>query len=694
MPLVPPNLDTRTFEELVTEVRRRIPTATPEWTDLNESDPGITLAELFAFMSEQLLFQINQVPAKGLITFLKMVGAELHPATPAVADVTLIPLNPATNPTELTIDLSPATRVETSGPPPGEKNAIVFETARPITVLNGELVDLVSRDCNLEFISQKNANESPTEPFKPFGTADDTADQFYLVFQLSLPGATWPEGTFRLRVNLKDSKDVGEPPVDPTTPVADVEPRIRWAIATGTQTNLDGTKSLTFADFEGVEDSTHEFTRSGYLLLHFDDQTAPAFFRAPDETALEPEFFRGFFVLRAEVARPDAYENEGPPELNTIRLNTVPASAVQTVRNEFPGGSSGLPFQRFQLANAPVVPESTVVVIDESSEGGGATETWTETDDLFAADGNDRVYELFPATGEILFGDGVFGKIPPPDDGSSPNGNITVQSYQFGGGFAGNVGAGTLTNVTVIDPGVTTTFDATNVLPAAGGADEEPVALGVARAPAVVRSRFRAVTKTDFEALARETPLVRVARAFALANSRPSCGIGASPGSVTVILVPFARFEDSIHTPIPLPPHVAAAVLRYLDGRRLITTEVFTAPAVFRQVTVEARIQVEPRASVAATRAAVIAELERFFHALVGGDDGEGWPFGGTIFFSRVFERIVNVPGVARADEVLIGLEDGPRIECEDLRINRGELLFSGQHVVRASAAVLARGGA
>ena len=117
MPLVPPNLDNRTFNQLVTEIRRRIPTATPEWTDLNPSDPGITLAELFAFLSEQLLFQVNQVPTKGLITFLQMVGAELHPATPAVADVTFTALGVSGGP-DLTFDLRKGTRVETSGPPP------------------------------------------------------------------------------------------------------------------------------------------------------------------------------------------------------------------------------------------------------------------------------------------------------------------------------------------------------------------------------------------------------------------------------------------------------------------------------------------------------------------------------------------------------------------------------------------------
>src|SRR5579871_5063447 len=97
MPLVAPNLDTRNFEQILAEVRRRIPTFTPEWTDLNDSDPGMTLAQLFAFMTEQLAFQINQVPDKGLVTFLQMVGIELHPAVPAAADVTFIPVG-GTNP--------------------------------------------------------------------------------------------------------------------------------------------------------------------------------------------------------------------------------------------------------------------------------------------------------------------------------------------------------------------------------------------------------------------------------------------------------------------------------------------------------------------------------------------------------------------------------------------------------------------
>src|SRR5262249_41514314 len=88
MPLEPPNLDTRTFEQLVAEARLRIPRYTPEWTDFNESDSGITLLELFAWLTEMMLYQLNQVPQLSYIKFLQLIGLELRPAQPATAHLT------------------------------------------------------------------------------------------------------------------------------------------------------------------------------------------------------------------------------------------------------------------------------------------------------------------------------------------------------------------------------------------------------------------------------------------------------------------------------------------------------------------------------------------------------------------------------------------------------------------------------
>ena len=88
MSLPVPNLDDRHFQDLVDEAKRRIPRYSPQWTDHNVSDPGITLVELFAWLTEQYLFRLNQVPDKNFITFLDLIGVRLQPAQPAKGDVT------------------------------------------------------------------------------------------------------------------------------------------------------------------------------------------------------------------------------------------------------------------------------------------------------------------------------------------------------------------------------------------------------------------------------------------------------------------------------------------------------------------------------------------------------------------------------------------------------------------------------
>ncbi len=87
MPLRPPNLDDRRFEDLVEEARRRIAQSCPEWTDLSPSDPGMVLLEAFAYLTDILLYRLNRLPDKAYIEFLRLIGVYLQP--PAAASVTL-----------------------------------------------------------------------------------------------------------------------------------------------------------------------------------------------------------------------------------------------------------------------------------------------------------------------------------------------------------------------------------------------------------------------------------------------------------------------------------------------------------------------------------------------------------------------------------------------------------------------------
>ncbi len=76
MPLILPDLDDRRYADLVEEARALIPSYAPEWTNHNPSDPGITLIELFAWLSEMLIYRLNRVSDDNLRTFLKLLNGK------------------------------------------------------------------------------------------------------------------------------------------------------------------------------------------------------------------------------------------------------------------------------------------------------------------------------------------------------------------------------------------------------------------------------------------------------------------------------------------------------------------------------------------------------------------------------------------------------------------------------------------
>lgn len=74
MPLQLPNLDDRTYDDLVAEALSMIPTYAPEWTNYNSSDPGITLIELFAYLTEMLIYRLNRVTNANKQAFLNLIN--------------------------------------------------------------------------------------------------------------------------------------------------------------------------------------------------------------------------------------------------------------------------------------------------------------------------------------------------------------------------------------------------------------------------------------------------------------------------------------------------------------------------------------------------------------------------------------------------------------------------------------------
>ncbi len=127
-----PNLDDRSFDEILAEAIRLIPQYCPEWTNFNKSDPGITLLELFAWMTESVTYRLNRVPEKNFLAFLNLMGIDLLPPQPAKAVVTFL-VSDKTDKVSLPKGLQLAT-VATD-----DRDAQVFETDAPLTAVNNRL---------------------------------------------------------------------------------------------------------------------------------------------------------------------------------------------------------------------------------------------------------------------------------------------------------------------------------------------------------------------------------------------------------------------------------------------------------------------------------------------------------------------------------------------------------------------------
>jgi hypothetical protein len=145
MSLSSPNLDDRTFEQLVQEALRRVQQISPDWTDLSPSDPGIVLLELFAYLTETMLYRLNRLPDKAYTEFLRLMGVQIRP--PAAAAVTLRFSRGST--ADQAIEIPRGTRVAGSRTDAGH-DPPVFETWRAATLRPGETqVDVVAHHCEL-----------------------------------------------------------------------------------------------------------------------------------------------------------------------------------------------------------------------------------------------------------------------------------------------------------------------------------------------------------------------------------------------------------------------------------------------------------------------------------------------------------------------------------------------------------------
>jgi predicted phage baseplate assembly protein len=678
MPFPEIQLDDRNFERLVADAKRRIPGYTPEWTDLNDSDPGITLVHLFAWLEEMILWRLNRVPEKNYVEFLKLIGIEREPAAPAKTELTFsLATSAQESPPEtepLVVTIAEGTQVSTT-----EADAdgpVIFETDKELNVVATRLRTLQSFDGATFLQCLELANGIGEAFFYPFGPQPQAAAAFYLGFDRSFPPS--PNSRPYVLTIHAYTADLMESGQGISLNIGELPPPVLavWEYWAG--------PAKKWLPLKITDDTTGGLTRSGAVSFEGPVGAETTKLGLLQKPADKPLFW---FRYRIEQVPGAGYETS--PRLKDVLINTAGASNLTTAKDEFLGASDGSPNQQFRFAHRPMLPEGLTIQVDE----GNGFQSWERVSDFAEATRTCKVYTLNTSIGEIAFGDGEHGKIParltesahPEED--LPN--IRASKYRWGGGARGNVGANKVTSPQV--PFV----NVTNLSPATGGQDEESMEDAKSRAPQSLRTQSRAVTTEDFEFLARQTPGARIRRARALPQHHPSLqpirptevparfqATATTPGAVTVVVVP-----DSLSAkPVP-SEETCAAVARWLDQHRLVTSELYVAAPKYREVRITARVIVQKNAISHQVVQILKNRLLAYFHPLSGGTDGSGWEFGGTIYFSDTYRLILETPGVARLEvKDITTYVDGLLVEpALDVVLEKNELVFSGNHQVFAS---------
>ncbi len=634
-----PSIDNRRFDDILAEIRTRIPRYTPEWTDLNDNDPGIALSQLFAWLSEMLLYRLENTPKLNYIKFLQLLGIELKPAEPAIADITFPVLETHSEPFVIVPKNTQVTADAATGDVP-----LVFETERTLMALTAKLVAVQVFD-GYAFSDLSLTNDQTAESYEPFGPLANAESALMLGFRYN---GEFPEVELSLAVYASEataelpafSCDLPETQFFPSAEIV-------WQYWNGREW-----RNMTL-----LEDETRAFTRSGYIFL-----------KSPNTGEMEKTVFapatESLYWIRAHLQR--GYEK--PPKITTIRTNTVTAVQAESVFSEILGGSDGSPNQQqLVLENVPVLAGTLELEIDQ----GEGFERWTEVGDLFGSTAKDRHYVLNRTTGQVTFGDGVNGDIPVANP-DNPGGNVVARRYRFGGGKIGNVTANTITSLQAGIDGIDEN-GISNLRAAHSGQDEESLEEAQLRAPQSLKSKCRAVTAEDFEQLAKAAANVRRAKALPLYHPNfPDTNI---PGVITVVIAP-----DS-DDPKPIPSEgTLRTVCAYLNQRRLLTTEVIVTQPTYRQVEIHGDVVAKNDADLSVVSQAIEQGLLDYFHPLKGGEDGQGWPFGRDIFYSLVYQRIFAIEGVDRIESLTIFLDGEAQEAFSNLEIKSDVLLYSSQH--------------
>ena len=675
-------LDNLTWSEMVLAIRRRIPAASGgEWTLHAAVDPGVTLLELFAYLLEQRIYFLDQIPDSLVHAALKLMGEAVRPATPA-STILRFEARAFENLNALT-----QLRLAQSVPP------LVFST--DVEVLLLPCAKLLSGDFRVGLATGALDRTLDLQNRRRICliSPDSAAAEVKIVLWLTeeLPAAS--SGTFGdfFSVFFELQVPEGIRPQWSVSAVDDVPPpaKLTWWF-TNRQTG-----KLTQFPADAVSDGTGGLRRSGIVRFKL-----PADWQRESLDPVLPGLSPYALWLRIEDA-----SFTSPPVIERLVPNTVIARhrrlTEETTELDWlplPGQALELPAQDQPPLDTlpPSNDASTPPLLDDSihlsiRERDGDFK-WRPAQTLTFQGPDERVFTVDRQKGLLRFGNGLTGRVPVLKRDQNPN--ITLR-YFVGGSESGNVGSD---RDFVSDAGL----EAKNIVAAQGGAETESLDAARRRAASSLRRIDRAITGQDHVTIVLNTPGVAFKRAYAALGHHPAHHCRLVPGAITVYVVPDApRAEgpeydqDCAYVAAVKPDRGALQAARaYIENARLIGNEVFVAPAVYRAVSLLIEAHGDPPDSNELSQR-IRVSLQNFLDPLRGGTQKKGWPFGEPLRPSVLLNEAQRAAGQdANIISVTIGLDCNPPSEnCKDVEIEPHQLVVLRDLAVRLRPEAASQGG-
>jgi hypothetical protein len=610
-----PNLFDTDFDNLITLGRALLPKHAPLWTDHNFHDPGIMLIELLAWTAEAQIYSLARLRTDERWAYGALLGIESLGSLPAQGLIW----------PDLDIDRNSILKLETQITAE-QPQAPAFRLSYPINLTKAELVGVESRLQDGRLFNYTETNKRKGASFYPFGEQAGEGDRFVLRFQGPLLAPKYYDSkTALLALGIRVPPPLPLPGSDtPTTRSADVD-----TLTSTSQLVANLISDQLVYPLRIEVDSTDGLLRTGVILLDLSN--------VPEK--LGNSFAIEFKSLGSGMV--------GPPRILYIKPNVLPIIQQQTERPDFSGwSSSDLPDRYLKLENSQFLYSKTLLhrakfcsKLQRTSNNkdtedelklsfGGAR--WTFTDDLSVCGPDDTVFTYDPETGQIRFGNGINGKIPPTE--------IPPQlEYQITEGPAGNLPAGLKWKVEGVG------HFGINEDTIQGGAD----AIDLMELRRIARERIRKtdtiVTSSDLERAAYALPDLRVARAQALPipDVAKNCSVFSDRRTLVALR---DRLPDSM---TPESPFWLGEIQRQLTPRLLLGERLKVVAPDYVPLQIQATLLARPSYDPKAIEQQVLQMLEKLFTLVPNTSTKDVWPLGQPVELLEIKAKLRQIDGVS-----------------------------------------------